>query len=126
MAVDVSNHDLISEVQKKKCDCIDMISLATLLDWSLFEITTPILLCLIFFWIACGDGITHVKNILKKRSTEQERLQREILKARKKQQKLESKEQTLRESAVDIEVGAAATAVACAEEVPKIVPFSAT
>ena len=89
MNVDVSTHDLIAEAQKMKCNCDDMFTLMTL-----FKITTTILLCLIFFWIVCGNGVNHFQNFVKKRGTVQERLDRDIFKATKRQQKLESKKQS--------------------------------
>ena len=53
------------------------------------EISTTILLSLIFFWLLFGSGVDMVKNILKKRVTPLERKNRRLEALKRKTDKLE-------------------------------------
>ena len=68
LSIDISEHKIqLKELLVQGCDCLQMVSLMQLFEWSLFEISTTILLSLIFFWLLFGSGIDIVKSILKKR-----------------------------------------------------------
>ena len=59
----------LEEKEMEGCDSSQILSLMQLLEWSLFEILTTVLLSLIFFWLTCGSGVSHLKTYLKERGT---------------------------------------------------------
>ena len=84
-----------------------MNTLTEVLEWGLFEVFTIVLLVAIFLWMLMGDEVSHFRNFLKKRGNAAERLERKLDAATKRQQKLQLKKRTLRESAaVSVETGA--------------------
>ena len=57
LSIDVSDHKLqLEELQAQGCDCSQMVSLMQQLVWSLFEISTPIFLSIIFFGYFSGQA----------------------------------------------------------------------
>ena len=114
----------MSVAENVHCKWDEMFTLTTILEWGQFEISTTILLCETLFWKAIGAGVSHCRSFLKKRGNAAERLERELATATKRQQKLELKVWTLRESAVvSFETGA--TGGPCAVEASKKETFSA-
>ena len=82
------------------------------------------MLVAIFLLMVVGDGVNHCKKKLKKRGNASVRLEREIVAATKKQQKLELKKRKIEKSAASsLETGA--TGSVCAVEPKQKATFSA-
>ena len=81
--MDISTKDL-NDAGKvhRSCDW------TTILEWGVFEVSTTILLVGIFFWLMVGDGVSHCRSFLKNRGTKSQRLQKELERVTKEQQKL--------------------------------------
>ena len=84
--VDISEKDLLATAEQVKCDCT-----WELLEWGLFEISVVVLLVLIFCYLFMSDGMSHFVRFLKKRNSDESRLQRELDLAISKQNKLMKK-----------------------------------
>ena len=84
--VDISEKDIVDTARQVKCDCT-----WELLEWGLFEIIVVVLLILIFCYLSMTDGMSHFLKFLKKRSSDESRLQRELDLAITKQNKLMKK-----------------------------------
>ena len=62
-----------------------------IIEWSLFEVIVVALLLLIFGYLSMTDGVSHFLKYLKKRNSDENRLQRELDSAISKQNKLMKK-----------------------------------
>ena len=69
--VDVSGKDLLATAEQVKCDCTWQ-----LLEWGLFEICVVVLLVLIICYLFMSDGMGNFVRFLKKRNSDESRLQR--------------------------------------------------
>ena len=76
----------MNTAEQVKCDCTWEI-----LEWGLFEISVVVLLVLIFCYLFMSDGMSHFVKFLKKRNSDESRLQRELDLAISKQEKLMKK-----------------------------------
>ena len=61
------------------------------LEWTLFEVIVVALLLLIFCYLSMTDGASHFLKYLKKRNSDEGRLQRELEQLESKQNKLMKK-----------------------------------
>ena len=84
--VDISEKEIMATAEQVKCDCT-----WELLEWGLFEISVVVLLVLIFCYLFMSDGMGHFVRFLKKRNSDESRLQRELDLAISKQNKLMEK-----------------------------------
>ena len=84
--VDISEKKIMDTAERVKCDCTWEI-----LEWGLFEISVVVLLVLIFCYLFMSDGMSHFSKFLKKRNSDESRLQRELDLAVRKQEKLMKK-----------------------------------
>ena len=84
--VDISEKDIVDTARQVKCDCTWEV-----IEWSLFEIIVVALLLLIFGYLSMTDGMAHFLRYLKKRNSDESRLQRELDLAISKQNKLMKK-----------------------------------
>ena len=84
--VDVSGKDLLATAEQVKCDCTWQ-----LLEWGLFKICVVVLLALIICYLCMSDGMGHFVRFLKKRNSDESRLQRELDSAISRQNKLMKK-----------------------------------
>ena len=71
--VDISEKDIVDTARQVKCDCS-----LEVLEWTLFEIIVVALLLLIFGYLSMTDGMAHYLRYLKKRNSNESRLQREL------------------------------------------------
>ena len=71
--VDISEKDIVDTARQVKCDCS-----LEVLEWTLFEIIVVALLLLIFGYLSMTDGMAHFLRYLKKRNSNESRLQREL------------------------------------------------
>ena len=71
--VDISEKDIVDTARQVKCDCS-----LEVLEWTLFEIIVVALLLLIFGYLSMTDGMAHFLRYLKKRNSDESRLQREL------------------------------------------------
>ena len=78
--------DIVDTASQVKCDCS-----LEVLEWTLFEIIVVALLLLIFGYLSMTDGVSHFLKYLKKRNSDENRLQRELDSAISKQNKLMKK-----------------------------------
>ena len=85
--VDISEKKILDSAESIKCDC----NWETILEWGIFEISVVVLLVCIFCYLCLGDGMSHFLNFLKKRSSIESRLQKELDMAVRKQEKLMQK-----------------------------------
>ena len=81
--VDISEKDIVDTARQVKCDCTWEV-----IEWSLFEVIVVALLLLIFGYLSMTDGVSHFLKYLKKRNSDENRLQRELDSAISKQNKL--------------------------------------
>ena len=81
--VDISGKDIVDEARQVKCDCS-----MEVLEWTLFEVIVVALLLLIFCYLSMTDGASHILKYLKKRNSDEGRLQRELEQLESKQNKL--------------------------------------
>ena len=86
MNIDISEKDIVDEARKVKCDCTWKV-----LEWTLFEILVVALLLVIFGYLFMSDGVSHFLKYLKKRNTDEIRLQRAWEKNLAKQNELKKK-----------------------------------
>ena len=84
--VDISQKDIVDGARKVKCDCTWEV-----LEWTLFEILVVALLLLIFGYLFLSDGVSHLRKFLKKRNTDENRLQRKLSELESEQNKTEEK-----------------------------------
>ena len=84
--VDISEKDIVDTARQVKCDCTWEV-----IEWSLFEVIVVALLLLIFGYLSMTDGVSHFLKYLKKRNSDENRLQRELDSAISKQNKLMKK-----------------------------------
>ena len=84
--LDISEKDIVDGARKVKCDCTWEV-----LEWTLFEILVVALLLIIFGYLFMSDGVSHLRKYLKKRNTDENRLQRELSELESKQNKLKKK-----------------------------------
>ena len=87
MNVDNSTKDMVDEVENIHCSC----NCTTILEWSVFEVATMVLLVCIFFWLVMGDGVSYCRSFLKNRGTKTQRLEKRLEAAKRKQDKLAQK-----------------------------------
>ena len=85
--VDISEKKILDSAEGIKCDC----NWETILEWGIFEISVVVLLVCIFCYLCLGDGMSHFSNFLKKRNSDENRLQKELEMAVRKQEKLMQK-----------------------------------
>ena len=86
MNIDISEKDIVDEARQVKCDCSWEV-----LEWTLFEILVVALLLVIFGYLFMSDGVSHLKKFLKKRNTDENRLQKKLDYTLSKQSKLMKK-----------------------------------
>ena len=84
--VDILEKDIVDTARQVKCDCTWEV-----IEWSLFEVIVVALLLLIFGYLSMTDGVSHFLKYLKKRNSDENRLQRELDSAISKQNKLMKK-----------------------------------
>ena len=84
--LDISEKDIVDTAREVKCD----FSLEVL-EWTLFEIVVVALHLLIFGYLSMTDGVSHFMKFLKKRNSDENRLQRELDSVMLKQNKIRMK-----------------------------------
>ena len=84
--LDISEKDIVDGARKVKCDCTWEV-----LEWTLFEILVVALLLIIFGYLFMSDGVSYLREYLKRRNTDEKRLQRELSELESKQNKLKKK-----------------------------------
>ena len=84
--LDISEKDIVDGAREVKCDCTWEV-----LEWTLFEILVVALLLIIFGYLFLSDGVSHLRKYLKKRNTDENRLNRELAELESKQNKLKKK-----------------------------------
>ena len=84
--VDISQKDIVDGARKVKCDCTWEV-----LEWTLFEFLVVALLLLIFGYLFLSDGVSHLRKFLKKRDTDENRLQKRLSELESEQNKVKKK-----------------------------------